>query len=409
MRGPEGPKNREAMIRGMFTPATPAALQDHVLKMMLAAPEATAYGAMVATFDPKVWTSDVMTMPVLGLFADKSALGNPDATRKVFPTYEHHEIPGTGHFLMMEKPREFNALLTAFVDKLPESARRVDSLDPQELTAPPGYAPPRQRGERDRRRRGPRGRRRHRGRQRPGARRARAGIGRHVARDRGDASPASVRSPPRLATPASPSALEAHARYLRRGWAPSLVKVGFDGVTDLRLAQSLAEVSRARRPPRRRLRRRWCWSPTPMRPPWRCRPATLLEVASTAGAAGVLLDTADKSGPRLTELVSPAWLTDWVALAHRRSLLVCLAGRLRAEDLPIVRRCGADVAGVRGAACDGGRGGRIECRAGARSAPRLCGPSRWSRSRSPSRVRGGSGATKGGACPREPCFATAVC
>jgi pimeloyl-ACP methyl ester carboxylesterase len=45
MKGPDGPKNREAMIRGMFTPATPKPLQDHVLKMMLAAPEATAYGA----------------------------------------------------------------------------------------------------------------------------------------------------------------------------------------------------------------------------------------------------------------------------------------------------------------------------------------------------------------------------
>ncbi len=121
MRGPNGAKNRETMIRGMFTPATPQAIQDHVLKMMLAAPEATAYGAMVATFDPKIWTSDVMTMPVLGLFADKSALGNPDATRKVFTSYEHHEIPGTGHFLMMEKPREFNALLSAFVDKLPKA------------------------------------------------------------------------------------------------------------------------------------------------------------------------------------------------------------------------------------------------------------------------------------------------
>ena len=53
------------MIRGMFTPATPQPIQDHVLKMMLAAPEATAYGAMVATFDPKIWTSDVMTMPGL--------------------------------------------------------------------------------------------------------------------------------------------------------------------------------------------------------------------------------------------------------------------------------------------------------------------------------------------------------
>jgi pimeloyl-ACP methyl ester carboxylesterase len=119
MKGPDGPKNREAMIRGMFTPSTPKPLQDHVLKMMLAAPEATAYGAMVATFDPKIWGTDVMTMPVLGLFADKSALGNPEITKKVLPNYEHHEVAGTGHFVMMEKPREFNALLTAFVDELP--------------------------------------------------------------------------------------------------------------------------------------------------------------------------------------------------------------------------------------------------------------------------------------------------
>ena len=60
-----------------------------------------------------------MTMPVLGIFADKSALGNPEVTRKIFTNYEHHEVPGTGHFVMMEKPGEFNALLTSFVNKLP--------------------------------------------------------------------------------------------------------------------------------------------------------------------------------------------------------------------------------------------------------------------------------------------------
>jgi len=118
MKGPDGPKNREKMIRGMFTPATPKPLQDHVLKMMMAAPEATAYGAMVATFDPKIWGNDVMTMPVLGIFADKSALGNPEVTKKIFPNYEYHEVPGTGHFVMLEQPQEFNRLLTAFVNRL---------------------------------------------------------------------------------------------------------------------------------------------------------------------------------------------------------------------------------------------------------------------------------------------------
>lgn len=86
----------------------------------------------------------------------------------------------------------------------------------------------------------------------------------------------------------------------------------------------------------------------------------LLDVASSAGAAGVLLDTADKRGPRLTELLPPTSIAAWVERAHRQSLTVALAGQLRAGDLPIARQCGADVAGVRGAACTGGRGGVVE-------------------------------------------------
>jgi uncharacterized protein (UPF0264 family) len=88
-------------------------------------------------------------------------------------------------------------------------------------------------------------------------------------------------------------------------------------------------------------------------------PMALLDVASAAGAAGVLLDTADKRGPRLTQLATLAWLTEWTGQAHRRSLSAALAGRLQPEDLPIARRSGADVAGVRGAACEGGRNGRV--------------------------------------------------
>jgi pimeloyl-ACP methyl ester carboxylesterase len=116
--GPEGLKARENMIKGMFTPATPPALQQHVLKMMLAAPEATASGAMLATFDAANWTDDVMSMPVLGIYAEKSQLGNQEYSKKIFPALEYIEIPGTGHFVMMEKPREFNQLLTNFVNKI---------------------------------------------------------------------------------------------------------------------------------------------------------------------------------------------------------------------------------------------------------------------------------------------------
>jgi uncharacterized protein (UPF0264 family) len=91
-------------------------------------------------------------------------------------------------------------------------------------------------------------------------------------------------------------------------------------------------------------------------------PAALLAVAADEGARGILIDTADKTGPGLIELVSRMTLASWTNAARARGLLVALAGRLSADDLAVTRRAGADVAGVRGAACEGGRGGQVERR-----------------------------------------------
>ena len=116
--GEQGRKNRERMVQGMFTAATTPELRTKIQTMMLAAPETTAAGAMEAMFDPAIWKGDVFSIPVLGLYADKSAAGGTEAYRKEhFPKMEYHEIPGTGHFLMLEKPAEFNRLLLEFLGK----------------------------------------------------------------------------------------------------------------------------------------------------------------------------------------------------------------------------------------------------------------------------------------------------
>ena len=118
MTGPEGLKAREGMIRGMFTPQTPELVQKHVLKMMLAAPEATAAGAMLSILDPTLRTDDVTPMPALAVMAGTSPPTNVVETRKVLPAFEATQVAGTGHFVMMEKPEEFNRLLMAFLDKV---------------------------------------------------------------------------------------------------------------------------------------------------------------------------------------------------------------------------------------------------------------------------------------------------
>jgi pimeloyl-ACP methyl ester carboxylesterase len=120
LTGAEGLKTREGMIRGMFTPQTPVALQQHILKMMLGAPEATAVGAMQSILDPALRASDVLALPVLAVWAGTAQqMPKLETAREVMPRFEQTQVPGTGHFLMMEKPDEFNRILSAFVGKLP--------------------------------------------------------------------------------------------------------------------------------------------------------------------------------------------------------------------------------------------------------------------------------------------------
>src|SRR5579872_2068905 len=82
MKGPDGLKNREAMIRGMFGKSATPAIQEHILKMMLAAPESTAYQAMAATVAPSNWTQDTFTVPALGIYADHSGSNDPAYFKK---------------------------------------------------------------------------------------------------------------------------------------------------------------------------------------------------------------------------------------------------------------------------------------------------------------------------------------
>jgi len=84
-------------------------------------------------------------------------------------------------------------------------------------------------------------------------------------------------------------------------------------------------------------------------------PEALPRVARAAGVDLCLLDTAVKDGRGLLHWLSPEALTALVDEAHELGLAVALAGALRAEDLPVVRATGADIAGVRSAACAGGR------------------------------------------------------
>jgi uncharacterized protein (UPF0264 family) len=88
-------------------------------------------------------------------------------------------------------------------------------------------------------------------------------------------------------------------------------------------------------------------------------PEDVLRAAVAARAGGFLVDTWLKDGRALLDHVSIERLTAWSLGARAAGLLFALAGSL--DFKAIARLAGiADVLGVRGAACRGGRAGAVD-------------------------------------------------
>jgi uncharacterized protein (UPF0264 family) len=88
-----------------------------------------------------------------------------------------------------------------------------------------------------------------------------------------------------------------------------------------------------------------------------------------------LVDTFDKAGPGLLQLIDATVLRRWVDEAHTHGLAIALAGKLTPADVVAAVSLGVDVVGVRSAVCDGGRLGRVDP-ARVRALGRLIGRSR---------------------------------
>jgi (5-formylfuran-3-yl)methyl phosphate synthase len=147
-----------------------------------------------------------------------------------------------------------------------------------------------------------------------------------------------------------------HETRLYASAGAKLVKVGFAGLDDRTHIRRLLEAARRGAEP---LAGVVAVAYADARRVGSADPSLVLDAAIAAGVTGFLIDTASKDGPGLREWCRPAELAAWVAAARRGGLLVALAGRLTIDDLGFVRDAGADIAGVRGAACEGGRTGRV--------------------------------------------------
>ena len=111
------PKAQE-FVRSMFPANADKALIDTIARDVSSAPQDVALSSMKEYFkvsDPELIKG--LTVPLKSVNADLWPT-NVDGNKKLVPSYEMALMKGYGHFIMLEDPVKFNALLERMVNKI---------------------------------------------------------------------------------------------------------------------------------------------------------------------------------------------------------------------------------------------------------------------------------------------------
>ncbi len=88
-------------------------------------------------------------------------------------------------------------------------------------------------------------------------------------------------------------------------------------------------------------------------------PFELPSVGASAGVDVVMMDTGIKDGRSTFEFLTEQELTEFVSGARERGLQTAIAGTIKFEDVPFLKRISPDIIGVRGCVCGGDRNSTI--------------------------------------------------
>lgn len=118
-RAPNYQEAGAQMFAGMAGPQLPAETQERIKTSFLNTPQHVIVSAIEGMNDESIYGPDEMNVPVLAILA-KSPFWPADTEqflRSLAPNLEFHTWEGVGHFLMMEKPQQFNEQVIAFLNK----------------------------------------------------------------------------------------------------------------------------------------------------------------------------------------------------------------------------------------------------------------------------------------------------
>ncbi|HTK37251.1 MAG TPA: alpha/beta hydrolase [Pyrinomonadaceae bacterium] len=110
----EAPK----FVDGLLEP-TRADLKPEIRAAMLSTPDYVGISAMRGMLDDKIWTDDKINVPVLAIMSGSGqwAADTKDFYQTIAPNLDFQMWAGVSHFLMMEKPYEFNSAIQYYIVK----------------------------------------------------------------------------------------------------------------------------------------------------------------------------------------------------------------------------------------------------------------------------------------------------
>jgi pimeloyl-ACP methyl ester carboxylesterase len=117
LRGPGYKEWADKFIDSMFGPNASAELRAEIKTPMLSTPQHVAVSAMEGMIDPAIWGDDKINVPVLAVMTRNWPPNNEQFYRSLAPKLDYRVMEGVGHFLMMEKPKDFNEALATFLAK----------------------------------------------------------------------------------------------------------------------------------------------------------------------------------------------------------------------------------------------------------------------------------------------------
>ncbi|MDP9187355.1 MAG: alpha/beta hydrolase, partial [Verrucomicrobiota bacterium] len=119
LRGNDYPQAAGRLIDSMTKLIKDGALRDKIKALMLRTPQHVAVSEFEATVDPDLWKEDKIDVPVLMILAKQPAWSAEyeQFVRRLLPKVDYQVWENVSHFVMMEKPREFNAALLVFLQQ----------------------------------------------------------------------------------------------------------------------------------------------------------------------------------------------------------------------------------------------------------------------------------------------------